>query len=226
MRPGGRDDPYTRGAAADARAAIFDAVVLAGGHATRAGGIDKPAQVVGKRTLLAAVTSAAIAAGAGTVIVVGPERAGLLPAGPKSRFTFVREDPPGSGPVPALRTGLATVTAPLVAVLAADLPFLRAHHLALLLAGVSSSNAGALLVDDTGRQQWLAGCWRTAALREGVATYEGRSLHGLMDPLGPVLMHYPRAAGEPPAWLDCDTVEDLARAREWEQKLERVHEHS
>jgi molybdopterin-guanine dinucleotide biosynthesis protein A len=226
MCPVRRNGPHPRVSVADARAAVFDAVVLAGGQATRAGGIDKPAQVVGKQPLLAAVTSAAVAAGAGKVIVVGPERAGLLPVGQESRFTVVREDPPGSGPVAALRTGLATVTAPLAAVLAADLPFLRAHHLALLLAAVSSSNTGVLLVDDTGRQQWLAGCWRTAALREGLASYQGRSLHGLMDPLGPVLLHYPRAAGEPPAWLDCDTVEDLARAREWEQKLERVHEHS
>lgn len=205
---------------------MFDTVVLAGGHASRAGGIDKPAQVVGERTLLAAVTSAAVAAGAAQVIVVGPERAGQLPAGPKSRLAFVQEHPPGSGPVAALRTGLGVVTAPLVAVLAADLPFLRAQHLALLLAGASGSNAGALLVDDAGRQQWLAGCWRTAALRESMATYDGRSLHGLMDPLDPVLLHYPREPGAPPAWLDCDTVEDLARAREWEQKLERVHEHS
>jgi molybdopterin-guanine dinucleotide biosynthesis protein A len=207
--------------------ANFDAVVLAGGRGTRAGGIDKLIQTVGKRTLLASVTSAAVAAGAARVVLVGPERPGSLAAQPEplAGFAHVREDPPGSGPVAALRAGLATVSAPLVAVLAADLPFLRAHHLALLLTAVSSNNAGVLLVDETGRQQWLAGCWRTAVLRQALAGYQGSSLHGLMDPLAPVLLHYPRAPQDPPAWLDCDTGEDLACARAWAQKLERPHEH-
>jgi molybdopterin-guanine dinucleotide biosynthesis protein A len=198
----------------------FDAVVLAGGHGVRAGAADKLTEVVGRRTLLGSVISAAVAAGASQVILVGPERPGLLAGGPEPPLGFarVREDPPGSGPVAALRTGLASAHAPLVAVLAADLPFLRAHHIAMLLAAVSGDAAGVLLVDDTGRQQWLGGCWRTSALREAMGRYDGHSLHGLMDPLAPVLLHYPRAAGEPPAWLDCDTREDLARAREWEQK--------
>jgi molybdopterin-guanine dinucleotide biosynthesis protein A len=194
----------------------FDAVVLAGGAASRAGGIDKPGQRVGGRTLLASVAGAAVAAGAARVIVAGPARPGLagdvpLPAG---ALVFVREDPPGSGPVPALRAALAQVRSPVVAALAADLPFLTARALGPLLAAVSGGQAaGAVLVDGEGRQQWLAGCWRAGALRAALAAYRGTSLRGLLGPLRPALLACPPRPGEPPPWLDCDTMADLARAR-------------
>jgi molybdopterin-guanine dinucleotide biosynthesis protein A len=112
--------------------------------------------------------------------------------------------------VPALRRGLAEVDEPWVAVLAADLPFLRPAHLAALRAA-AQGHLGAILVDDTGHPQWLAGCWRTEALRDAAAGYAGDSLRGLMGPLAPALV---RARDEPPPWLDCDTPEDLRKARE------------
>jgi molybdopterin-guanine dinucleotide biosynthesis protein A len=194
----------------------FDAVVLAGGRASRLGGVDKPGLRVGTRTLLASVVSAASAAGARRIVVVGPDRP-ELPGG----LAFVREEPPGSGPVPALRRGLAEVSAPTVLVLAADLPFLRARHLRTLLAARRGLTSGVIMVDDTGRPQWLAGCWRTAVLRAAIQAYEQNSLHGLLLPLepaalGPAQVGYDLAAAtEPPPWLDCDTAEDLARARAW-----------
>jgi molybdopterin-guanine dinucleotide biosynthesis protein A len=115
--------------------------------------------------------------------------------------------------VPALRRGLAEVTEPLVAVLAADLPFFRETDLASLLRVAAGAAAGAVLVDDTEREQWLAGCWRTGVLRPALDGYNGRSLRGLFGPLEPVLVHAERAPGEPPPWLDCDTPADLERAR-------------
>src|SRR5262249_11697844 len=69
-----------------------DAVVLAGGRAARLGGADKPALVMGDRSLLASVVSAAVAAGARLVIVVGPPRPGLVLAAGQLRV--VREEPP------------------------------------------------------------------------------------------------------------------------------------
>ncbi len=141
---------------------------------------------------------------------------------------FVREEPPGAGPVPALRRGLAEVSAPAVVLLAADLPFLRARHLRCLLtslpagsaqrAGLSGARSGVVMVDDTGRPQWLAGCWRTAVLRPATEAYRGASLGGLLGPLKPALpdpglLGYDLAAAEPPPWLDCDTADDLALAR-------------
>jgi molybdenum cofactor guanylyltransferase len=185
-------------------------IVLAGGRAARLGGADKPGLRVGDRTLLESVVTAGTQAGARPVIVVGPDRPGLAGA-PR----FVREEPPGAGPVPALRRGLAELgQAPWVAVLAADLPFLRAAHLAALL-NAAAGGDGAVLVDDTGREQWLAGCWRADALRRAADGYTGASLHGLLAPLRPAHLTLEPGPGEPPPWLDCDTDADLRGARDW-----------
>lgn len=192
----------------------FDAVVLAGGRAARAGGIDKPGELVGSRTLLMSVVTAAVTAGAARVVVVGPPRPGLRqPAAVAARLEQTSEEPPGGGPVPALRAGLARVSEPVVAVLAADLPFLAARHLLPLLVVTGAGSAGAVMIDDTGRRQWLAGCWRAPVLRPALADYTGQSLHGLLAPLLPAMIRFHRPAGEPPPWLDCDTPADLALAR-------------
>jgi molybdopterin-guanine dinucleotide biosynthesis protein A len=186
----------------------FGIIILAGGAGRRLGGRDKPSLIVGDRTLIASVVTAGTEAGATQVIVVGPPRRGL------GGVCFVREEPPGAGPVPALRRGLAEAAAPWTAVLAADLPFLRAAHLRVLLTA-AAGRPGAVLADDTGQPQWLAGCWATETLREAAAGYHGTTLRGLFGPLGPALVDPPPAAGEPPAWLDCDTPEALAEARGW-----------
>ena len=214
-------------------------IILAGGRATRLGGADKPGLTVGGRSLLEAVLAAGTEAGARQAVIVGPGRPGTgqLPGGPPVRF--VREDPPGAGPVPALRRGLDELArpadpgdpaaAPWLAVLAADLPFLRAAHLRALLAAAAGHDAanrdgaghdganrdGAVLTDDEGRAQWLAGCWRAEALRRAAGGYSGASLHGLLAPLRPASVRITPSPGEPPPWLDCDTEADLRRARDW-----------
>ena len=191
-----------------ARPGSFGMIVLAGGRGARLGGRDKPGLVVGGRTLIGAVVAAGTAAGAREVIVVGPERTGL------AGVSFVTEEPPGAGPVPALRRGLAEVTPPWVALLAADLPFLRPDDLGTLRRAAAGHH-GAVFADDTGRPQWLAGCWQTETLRRAAAVYDGTSLGGLLGPLDPVLVRPAPVSGVPPPWLDCDTPEDLDRARAW-----------
>ena len=207
----------------------FGMIILAGGRATRLGGADKPGLTVGGRTLLDAVLAAGAEAGARQAVIVGPSRpgAGRLMGGPPVRF--VREEPPGAGPVPALRRGLdelghpadpgGPAAAPWLAVLAADLPFLRAEHLRALLAAAAgrdgAGHEGAVLTDDVGRAQWLAGCWRTEALRRAAGGYSGASLRGLLAPLRPAGVRITPGPGEPPPWLDCDTEADLRRARDW-----------
>jgi molybdopterin-guanine dinucleotide biosynthesis protein A len=222
-RPDGPDGPDGPGGAerqgTRATSRPFGIIILAGGRATRLGGADKPGLVVGGQTLLAAVVTAGTEAGARPVVIVGPNRPGITGVRRDGAIRFVREEPPGSGPVPALRRGLAEQgadTEPWVAVVAADLPFLRAAHLrALLAAAAEAGRDGAVLADDAGRAQWLAGCWRTGALRRAAAGYEGSSLHGLLAPLRPVSVSLPPSPGEPPPWLDCDTEQDLRRARDW-----------
>ena len=184
----------------------FGVIILAGGRASRLDGQDKPGLVVGDRTIIALVVRAGTDAGARQVIVVGPDRPGL------NGVSFVREEPPGAGPVPALKRGLAEASESWVAVLAADLPFLRAGHLDTLLTA-AGDQPGAILVDAAGRPQWLAGCWRTEALRRAAARYQQDSLRGLLGPLAPALVRLTPVPGAPPPWLDCDTPEDLRQAR-------------
>lgn len=178
----------------------YDAVVLAGGSARRLGGIDKTALVVGEQTLLDRVLSAV--PDALRTVVVGPSR-------PTSRpVTWVREQPAGGGPVAALAAALPLVQAPLVVLLAADLPFLDAVTVTRLRAAVGEGD-GALLVDDDGRDQHLVGVWRTAALRGAVpAVVTGARLGTLLASLSAV-----RVSVEGRPWFDCDTEGDLTTAR-------------
>ncbi|MER6949022.1 NTP transferase domain-containing protein [Nonomuraea sp. NPDC000554] len=173
----------------------YDAVVLAGGEARRLGGADKPGLTVGGRTIVERVVSAV--PDAARVVVVGPERG--LPG-----VVFTREDPPGAGPVPALRAGLAEVRSPRLVLLAGDLPFLRARDVAALL---EAPGGGAVALDDGGREQWLLGAWSTETLREALRRYAGRSLRGLLEPLVTARLTLP---GRP--WFDCDTMDDLEEA--------------
>jgi molybdopterin-guanine dinucleotide biosynthesis protein A len=191
-------------------------IVLAGGRAARLGGADKPGLRVGERTLLESVVAAGTEAGARPIVIVGPDRPEI-----EGVPRFVREEPPGAGPVPALRCGLTQLgEIPWVAVLAADLPFLRSAHLEALLSAAASHD-GAILVDDTGRAQWLAGCWQGDVLRRAADGYTGVSLHGLLGPLRPAHVAIHPADGEPPPWLDCDTEKDLRDARDWQARTGR-----
>ncbi len=96
----------------------YAAVVLAGGRAARLGGRAKPQLQVGGRTMLATVLDAV--ADARPRVVVGPSQ----PVA--DGVVLVREQPPGGGPVAAMRTGVAAVDTDVVAVLAGDLPFVTA----------------------------------------------------------------------------------------------------
>ena len=189
--------------------------------------------MVGGQTLLGSVVSAVTSAGAARVVVVGPERPAAPGTGARDggRLRYTREEPPGRGPVAALRCGLAEVSAPALVLAAADLPFLRPADVARLLAalagpagagpaatgpaGAGPARAGAVALDAAGRPQWLVSAWTSAVLRGVLDGYAGSSLRGLLAPLDPVLLPDETAAGQPPPWLDCDTAGDLRLARDW-----------
>ena len=180
---------------------MFDGIVLAGGGGARLGGADKPQLIVAGRSLLdhavAAVRNAA------RVVVVGPEQ----PV--DGRVVFCREQPPGGGPVAAIAAGLQQTTSDVVVVLAADLPFV-APAIPVLLDAVPAAGA-ALLVDDTGRVNYLAAAWRRASLENALALLgdpTDASARALTELAPRVLV--PDEGG----WgRDCDTWEDLAQAR-------------
>lgn len=187
----------------------YAAIVLAGGTARRLGGQPKPELRLGGRRLLDRVLEAV--ADADPRIVVGP--ATDLPRDVR----LVREEPAGGGPVAGLAAGLAALTPDigLLAVLAADLPFLTRPVITGLLDAIAD---GAMLVDDNGRDQLLIGVWRSGALSAAVAelpTAHGASLMGLVSRLDVTRVSWDVPVGTPPPWWDCDSAEDLRQAREW-----------
>jgi molybdopterin-guanine dinucleotide biosynthesis protein A len=188
------------------------AVVLAGGRARRMAGVDKPAVPVGGRAMLVRVL-AAVEDARPRMVVGPPTLAPLLPAG----VSLTSEQPPGGGPVAGLAAGLAAVgpsVVELVAVLAADLPFLDAGAVSALgSALLAGPGDGAVFADSSGRPQWLAGVWRLPALRtrlDALGDPTGRSMREFMGGLAVVTVTAPRSG--PPAWFDCDTVEDVRAA--------------
>jgi len=140
-----------------------DAIVLAGGAGVRLGG-----QRLGAKALIPlagwplADHVLLAASAARQRIQVGPARVAL--ADP----VFRHEQPAGGGPVAAIAAALDDVTAPLVAVLAADLPFI-ADALPGLARAAAERDAAAL-VDTGGRTCYLAAVWRAEALRAAVRT--------------------------------------------------------
>ena len=176
----------------------WDAVVVAGGRARRMGGADKLALDVAGRSMLERVLDATTAAE--RVVVVGPTRP--LDAA----VTWCRERPEGSGPAAALRAALEHLVSDRVVVLAGDAPLVDADTVRRLLDALVGD--GAVAVDDGGRPQWLCSAWRTAALRRAPLEPDG-SLHRALSGL-----QWQPVEVDPRATLDCDTPDDLRRARE------------
>ncbi len=183
----------------------IDAIVLAGGRATRMGGVDKPALVVGGRSMLETALSAVVSCA--RTVVVGPYRPELGP-----EILQAREVPAGSGPVAAIAVGLmalAGAPADLVVVLAADMPFLTAGAVEQLISQVGAAGAdAAFAADDSGRPQYLVGVWRRAALRAGLDRLD-TPVNQPMKALIPA--HTATLTLD--AVADCDTPDDIARAR-------------
>ncbi|MEE1939469.1 NTP transferase domain-containing protein [Streptomyces sp. TRM 70361] len=194
----------------------YDAVVIAGGAARRLGGTDKPALTVGGRSLLDRVLHAC--ADAARTVVVGPRRPTYRPV------DWVREQPPGGGPLAALDAGLRRVERDTVLLLSADLPFLTAATVRALLDGLDGALTGpgdGVIVSD-GRDQPLLGAYRTESLRRELALLaaeHGRPANLPLRLLTDELALRRVAPADPEAARDCDTWGDLASARS------RIREH-
>ncbi|GAB3804207.1 NTP transferase domain-containing protein [Humibacter antri] len=200
------------------------AIILAGGRAARLGGADKATVEVDGRALLDHVLDAV--EGCSPVIVVGPT------ALARGGVTVVREHPPFGGPVAALAAALHALPEPPPAetwLLACDLP--RADTIVAILRSEPLTDAdGVILADADGREQWLAGRYRTQSLRTAIAALpepagasvrlmlSGRRVRVVPDRVGasvdldtwPAIEHY-RRMSDSPADLDA-WVTELAEA--------------
>lgn len=189
----------------------FDAVLLAGGRASRVQGADKTGFTSGDATLLDRAVEASV--GARTLVVVGLRDGRVPPAG----ALLTREEPARSGPVAALAAGLdvVEVAAPWTLVLACDVP--RAPEaVQALLAGDGDGDGerrdGLLAIDSDGRRQPLLGLYRTGALETRLAALRADgpltdlSLRRLLDGLDLLEVPVPDEL-----CADVDTADDADR---------------
>ena len=180
---------------------MFDAIIVAGAHSRRLDGADKAAVEIGGRSLLRRAIEAV--QGARSTVVVGPERPGFS-------VTWCRESPPDGGPVAAFAAGLEHTAAPILVLLAVDLPFV-APAVSVLLAALTPDVEAAVLVDEAGRANYLASAWRRDAAERALATLDtpaGASMRSMMDgvQLAEVVDRGQWSA-------DCDTWQDIDAAR-------------
>lgn len=157
----------------DAATLPHDAVLLAGGRASRLGGVDKTALVADGTTLLDHALAAA--SGAAQVVLVGArpdaDRDGQAARLGPVAVVRTREDPPFAGPVAALAAGLAAVPtgSAWTLVLACDLVHPEpATALLLDAARATAPRDGCIAVDEDGRRQPLLALYRTEALRDAL----------------------------------------------------------
>lgn len=175
----------------------YDAIVLAGGRARRAGGQKLGLRRDGRSVLDNAVLAVS---GAATVVLVGPQVA--VPEVP-GRVVWRREDPPYGGPVAAIAAALPGLSSDRVVVLAGDVPA-AGPAVAAVVAALAADVDVAVVVDAEGVRQPLLAAYRAGWLRERIAA-GGPAARSLLDGARCV-----EVADRWDAARDVDTPEDAA----------------
>ncbi len=194
------------------------AVILSGG-ASRRMGRDKASLQLDGVSLLERTAAAVTAAGATRIVVVGdPPPRSPSGASALAGARFVREDPPRSGPVPALEAALSAVDTPWMLLVPCDLArpadacrvLVESARLSAPGSPDATGRDGVVAVDATGHRQHLTAVLDVAALRAAARPGISR----VRDRLAPLeLAGIPEPADSPGLWDDMDTPEDVARIR-------------
>jgi molybdenum cofactor guanylyltransferase len=142
-------------------------------------GRDKALVEVDGLPLVSRVVDAVRAAGAAPVAVVGHRAPHLLPSG--LEVAIVADRHPGQGPVGGVVTALAWSPAPVVLVLACDLPHLEPADLVRLCDAVDGAHPVAVIVGPHGREPLLGAWHRDSSAAVNAAFACGiRSMHDLL----------------------------------------------
>ena len=170
-------------------------------------GRDKALLEIGGRPLAAVVGDALRAAGAAPVLAVGGDGPALARLG----LEAVPDDHPGEGPLGGVVTALRRAPAPVVAVLACDLPGARAEAVgAVVRALAGAPEADVALPVTGGRRGLVHGAWRASALEPLEAAFAAGewSLAGAVARL--LVVDVPGL--DPASLADVDVPEELRRA--------------
>ena len=186
--------------------AVWTVIVLAGGRSSRLGTDKIQATLHDRRIIDHALADLPVDV---PVVVVGPD-----PDGVGRDYVVTREPEPGTGPVAAIAAGLAATSTPLVAILAADMPFAGSLLAGLIdeLAAAPSDIDAVIPTDADGREQPLCAAYRTQALARQLQLLgepAGRSVRDLRAGLTAALRPVPTVD----QLLDVDTPDDLEAAR-------------
>jgi molybdopterin-guanine dinucleotide biosynthesis protein A len=197
------------------------AIILAGGRASRLGGVSKADVRVGGRRMLDIVLEAVGEVTADPVVVVAPDAVDV-----PENVTLTYEDPPFGGPACGVAAGLTALTDGAadgerpeeILLLACDLPGAAAIVRALQGAGPLQGDAdGAVLTRDDGSPDWLALCVRTASLEKALRLLgdpRDRSMRRLLSPLNLHPVPAPGAqARDVDTWTDHAAWEELHHDR-------------
>jgi molybdopterin-guanine dinucleotide biosynthesis protein A len=193
-------------------ASIPDSIIVAGGKATRMGGLDKamlPLGLSGKTLLEDIIKSCP-----GKVYVVGnPREIGIDGA----EVTWVPDLNPDGGPAAGLWSGLISVTSEYVFISAADQTLSSETVSTLISAALGSDGAWAIRSDGSG--QPLCACVRTDLLRELLAPTQGinQSPLRLLSSLKMVVVEV-----NPDQVVDFDTWQDVAKAVKGSEAMDQI----
>nr|WP_208388194.1 NTP transferase domain-containing protein [Microbacterium halimionae] len=193
--------------------------MLAGGRAARLDGAVKQLFARDGQTLLDRAIAAARAAGCESITAVGPE----LSTDEAVGITWVREDPPFTGPAAATVAALAagTTDSEWTLILACDL--LEAHAAGAMLtdaiALLPGDTDGVCLGDTASRPQWMIGAYRTPALVAAASALPdaGRnaSMRALLDDLAIAVIAAPdHVVADVDTWQDVETAQLQVDTRE------------
>jgi molybdopterin-guanine dinucleotide biosynthesis protein A len=204
---------------------IIDAIVLAGGRATRLGGTSKAAISLDGRSLLEHTLESL--SRARRIVVVGDE-ADILRAAPGANILIAREYPIFAGPAAAIAAGVSALetdtASDFTVVLACDMPAVGGA-IDALLAVVQNHTTGVVAVSGDGRAQPLVGAYSTPELAKCVARHRddgdlaNLSVRVLLSGLDATLVRVPEGATDDvDTWADADRLGVLASQPQHERE--------
>ena len=184
-------------------ASIPDSIIVAGGSATRMGGLDKamlPLGLSGKALLADVINSCP-----GKVFIVGYPRE--IHNDSNNLVTWIPDLNPSGGPAAGIWSGLSHVTSDYVFISAADQTLSGETVSNLIAAAIGNERSWAIRTDGSG--QPLCACVRTELLRELLVSTQGINqspLH-LLSRLKMIGVNV-----NPDQVVDFDTWQDVAKA--------------